>query len=171
MWTGGRPLRGSVPRRWGGPTGTGGGPATSPSWSTRSNGETTDRREAAFGAEGTSVRVSPGDHQGLAIAMVLREGIRSEPAGGPAHPVLREEAAQPDRGAAGGPGVEIERKPGRVHLTIHPARPGMDERLLHVGPDAQVLLQVRCVFLLGVPSRSPILDDPQAKPVRMYLLP
>src|SRR3989304_6131308 len=111
MWRGGRPGRGSVPRRWGGPTSTGGRPATSPSWSTRSNGETTDRREAAFGAEGTSVRVSPGDHQGLAIAMVLREGVRREPAGGPAHPVLREEAAHPRRRVGGGDRAEVQPRP------------------------------------------------------------
>src|SRR4030042_169425 len=47
---------------------------------------------------------------------------------------------------------------------------GVDEPLLDASPGAQVLLQVRGAVLLGVPPRSPILDAPQPKPVRMYLL-
>src|SRR3990172_8529717 len=111
MWTGGRTRRDSVPRRWGGRTATGDGPVTSPSWWTRSNGRVTNRREAAFGTEGTSVRVPAGDHQGLAIAVVRREGLRHEPAGGPAHPGVRQAAAHPRRRVVGGDRTEVQPRP------------------------------------------------------------
>src|SRR4030067_3418073 len=111
MWTAGRPRRGSVPRRWVGRTATGDGPVITPSWSTRSNGKETNRREAAFGTEGTSVRVSAGDHQGLAIAVVRREGLRHEPAGGPAHPGVRQAAAHPRRRVVGGDRTEVQPRP------------------------------------------------------------
>src|SRR4030042_301380 len=44
------------------------------------------------------------------------------------------------------------------------------DRALLLDELLEVLLQVLGLVLLGVPPRSPILDDPQPKPVRMYLL-